>query len=595
MRFASAFLILLMAFDFTYAKAPTSAPPTPESKPEWVREWKEIKILSTRNRMKACDRLEKLSWASAFPFPNIIQEKKEDYCRQPPPVTHDFYGLMKLAQFYRHDFNLKSAQKYLSRAARKAKTKRQKISYWKEQQRLDHSQQNKQKRLRAALKLKNLDPDKYLVDYARMLWTYDQRGKAISTLKRAKKIFKKSTSLQEVYFVLGRIEEEKKQPTKALYYYDLALKQPTDSTDVLTKVLAFAAWVNYSLGEYQLSDNYWQKLYEKSPEQFTKSRALYWRSVCQKALKQNDAANQSLQKIIDDDPTSYYAILAYRDLKKPLTPIKPFDEDPQAVDKMKFFDETEKELLTWLSALDEKEMAETLLLYRWDEALKAPSSQQTAYFQFFWKLGLTNALIRALYQLDDKTRLELTEKYQAALFPYHYEKEITQAAEEEKIDPYFVMALIRQESAFNPEARSPTDALGLMQVMPSLAHKIAKKKKVNFKKSSELFNPSINLKIGTRELRNRLEDFNESELLAAASYNAGLNVVKSWLKLRYKDNPVEFIEVIPYEETRSYVRLIIRNKIFYQRLFSKNSFLFPEDTLSEGWMPPKSSKKRAHR
>jgi soluble lytic murein transglycosylase len=584
MRFSAA--LILFFYTAVGVAAPTAAY-SPDSKPQWVQEWKDIKILSRQDRLQACDRLQNLKWADDFPFPNIIEEKKSLYCRKPPAIiVNDFYSLMKASQFYRLDFDIKTAQKYLTRAFKKAKTQKQKIVYWDEQMKLDRSNQDKTKRLRSALKLKQLDPDKYLVDYARMLWTYDQTNKAIQTLNQAPKLFRKSTSQQEVLFVLGRIQEEKGQVVRALSYYDKALKEPPVSTDVLAKVLSFAAWVNYKLGEYSLSAGYWQQLYDKSFERFSKSRALYWIAICQKqskSVKDKTLFKQTLSQLIDEDPTSYYAVLAMRDLQKPFTPLKPFEEDSNAADKIVFFDEDEKRLLKWLTAFDEKEMAEILLLNGWPEAVKASETQQTAYFQYFWKLGLTNALTRSLNQLDDATRLKLTQKYQAALFPYHFEDEIKLASKEESLDPYFVMALIRQESAFNPEARSPTDALGLMQVMPSLAKRIAKDKKLKYSVTTELFNPLLNVRIGTRELNERLDEFNESSIMASASYNAGVEVTKSWLKTRYQADPVEFIEVIPYEETRSYVRLILRNEIFYRRLFSKETFMFPEETLTQGW------------
>ncbi len=585
-------LSCLLLFVCEVSTAEKSLVPTPESKPAWIQEWKSIKDLSRQDRSKACEKIEKLAWAEEFPFPNIIEDKKSLYCRKAPPVVlTDFTSLLKVSQYYRTDFEPQKAQKFLSKARKKAKTKAQKIVFWEEQLKVDRANQDKIKRVRSARKLKELNPDKYLVEYARMLWTYDQTQKAVVVLKEAPKLFHKSSSQQEVLFVLGRIQEEKKQPLKALSFYDRALKEVPISTDVNSKVLSFAAWVNYKLDEYELSLSYWQQLYDKSFERFTKSRALYWIAVCQKKLNQLDKYQETLDRLIKEDPVSYYTVLAHRDLKRPFVPLKPFEEDPKSAEKLKLLDDKEKNLLTWLSAFDEKEMAEVLLLYIWDKAIKSDDIQQAAYFQYFWKLGLTNSLTRALSQLDDATRLKLTQKHQAALFPYHYEEEIKAASVDEKLDPYFVMALIRQESAFNPEARSPTDALGLMQVMPKLAKRIASQKKLNYTKDSQLFDPLLNLKIGTRELNERLEDFKGSSILASASYNAGVDPVKGWLKTRYRQDPVEFIEDIPYEETRSYVRLIIRNEIFYQRFFTKENFLFPDEKITKGWLAANAQKK----
>ncbi len=580
MRF---FLLVFLLLNFQTVLAKSTAP-HPELKPAWVQDWKNIQVLSRQDRNKACEKIEQLSWAQEFPFPHVIEDKKSFLCRKPPSlVTPDFENLIKASQFYRNDFEHQKAQEFLKKAFTKAKTKSQKITYWEEQLKIDRAAQDKIKRLRSARKLKELDPDQFLVDYARLLWTYDKTQKAIQTLNEARKLFKKTTSQQEVLFVLGRIQEERKRSRKALVFYNQALQEPLVSIDVQTKILSFAAWVHYKLNEFEPSEKFWQKLYDQSPERFTKSRALYWMAICQKKMNQKELSIKTLERLIQEDPVSYYTVLAYRELKTPFTPIKPFQENIKIFEKLKILNKQEKNLLSWLVAFDEKDLAEILLLSVWDEALTASEDQQSAYFQTFWKLGLTNSLIRALNQLNDETRIKLTQKYQAALFPYHYEKEILEASLEENLNPYFVMALIRQESAFNPEARSPTDALGLMQVMPALAKKIAVAKKLDYTKDSELFNPLLNIKIGTRELKERLDDFKGNSVLASASYNAGADVVKSWLKSRYQEDPIEFIEAIPYEETRSYVRLIIRNEIFYQRFFTKVDFFFPDEKLTQGW------------
>ncbi len=121
MKFLKAVLLVLY-FGFAKTAWPQNSTPTPESKPAWVQEWKEIKNLSRQDRLEACEKLEKLSWKNEFPFPNIIEDKKSLYCRRPPPVVvNDFYSLLKASQFHRNDFEPQKAQKYLNKAFKTTK------------------------------------------------------------------------------------------------------------------------------------------------------------------------------------------------------------------------------------------------------------------------------------------------------------------------------------------------------------------------------------------------------------------------------------------------------------------------------------------
>lgn len=146
----------------------------------------------------------------------------------------------------------------------------------------------------------------------------------------------------------------------------------------------------------------------------------------------------------------------------------------------------------------------------------------------------------------------------------------------ESLKTFFILSLIRQESAFNPLAISSANAKGLMQMLPSTAKEVATKNKL---KNYSLENPEDNLTLGINYLSHLLKKFDGNKVHALSSYNAGPTATKRWLKYRSHLSTEDFIETIPYKETSLYIKLIMRNFMVYQLLYqdkdiNKVNFLF---------------------
>jgi soluble lytic murein transglycosylase len=133
---------------------------------------------------------------------------------------------------------------------------------------------------------------------------------------------------------------------------------------------------------------------------------------------------------------------------------------------------------------------------------------------------------------------------------------------QQQIDPLLIISLIRQESAFNKKARSIAGARGLMQIMPATARMVARKH------VSRLFDPSINIEVGTKYFLNRLRQYEGDVELTLAAYNAGFSRVDDWRKRYPTDNRLLFLDLIPFRETRDYVSSILRNYYWYVKLYS---------------------------
>jgi len=133
------------------------------------------------------------------------------------------------------------------------------------------------------------------------------------------------------------------------------------------------------------------------------------------------------------------------------------------------------------------------------------------------------------------------------------------------LDLNFVLSLIRQESAFNTQAKSSVGARGLMQLMPATAKRLVK-----YRRKDDLYEPSLNIKAGTKYLKGLLNNYDGNMVLALSSYNAGPSKVRHWMKTIFSStDPIHMIEEIPYRETRLYVKLIYRNLFFYSLLNNK--------------------------
>jgi len=155
---------------------------------------------------------------------------------------------------------------------------------------------------------------------------------------------------------------------------------------------------------------------------------------------------------------------------------------------------------------------------------------------------------------------------------YHYPLgywELVQRQEQAcGIDPYLIVAVIREESAFSPGCVSSAGARGLMQLMSSTASQVARGEGVSIDNGSrDLFQPDLNIRLGAHYLRELLHEFNGNLTLSLASYNAGPHRVKRWLERSFGLDEEEFAESIPFSETRSYVKRVLRSYEVYKILY----------------------------
>lgn len=155
------------------------------------------------------------------------------------------------------------------------------------------------------------------------------------------------------------------------------------------------------------------------------------------------------------------------------------------------------------------------------------------------------------------------------IYPTKYSEYVCKYSEEYKVDPLLIYAIIKAESNFNPNVVSSSNAIGLMQLMDSTAEELATKLNVTFMKKSSLYNPELNIQLGTKYFATLLEEYNQNKLLALTAYNAGKGNVKKWIEQGTIQADGSDIENIPFKETNNYVRKIVRDYRIYQELYDK--------------------------
>ncbi len=176
------------------------------------------------------------------------------------------------------------------------------------------------------------------------------------------------------------------------------------------------------------------------------------------------------------------------------------------------------------------------------------------------RIGATLPKFKILNELFLDAPQTVSLKTLKLFFPLSYLEVVRH--KQQQVDPLLILSLIRQESAFNKEARSIAGARGLMQVMPATARMVARKH------ASRLYEPAINIEIGTKYFLNRLRQYDGDVELTLAAYNAGFSRVDDWRKRYPTDNRLLFLDFIPFRETRDYVSSILRNYYWYVKLYS---------------------------
>lgn len=423
---------------------------------------------------------------------------------------------------------------------------------------------------------------------ARALWTQGQSTAAQAIFDKVERKLKGKVSLAELYWLKGRMAEERRDYSKVSHYLDLALKERFNDAEMRDKILWYSAWNERRRGNFPRAVEVLQEIDKKTQMAFTRQRALYWLGRTYAENKNEDEAKTVFTRLIDLDPLGYYGLLAHRQLGLPITlqapPEAPRAETSAATGATDVPQiPMDVAIAEWLSALNEKD-ALTSYLDLASQSYKKQRDQSdegwVTIFKYYARAGLYMKLYESLTTISPERRKSIFEHHPDLLFPQPWSEDVRSASQQFGVEEELIYAITRQESAFDTHARSLADAFGLMQLLPEVAEQLSSKYKIPYNNMEDLYNPKTNIYFGAAHLKELFQRNKGQFILAVASYNASEAAIHGWMKDRFRGDALEFIEEIPYEETRAYVRLVMRNLVFYSLLKSKSASIdFPDRVL----------------
>jgi soluble lytic murein transglycosylase len=375
-----------------------------------------------------------------------------------------------------------------------------------------------------------------------------------------------------VLMLLGAWHEDQAQDAQASLAYQRVVAQAEQSA-TKSEALWRIGWMHYRNGRFDEAAGTLLGLIDTKGEHFFVPQAMYWTAKSLEKRKQAGSA-ELYQRLCRHYPYTYYCQVARN--RSVTADISDDGAGPpgivQAPADSRFRAGVEADVryqkaleLKWVGSEQDaaKELAALSERYLRDRRVLAEISALLS------EAGAHHQALRLVRQYFREGLERGSEPVLPSLWPVAYPTAylptIRQAAGQ-RVDPFLAAAIIREESQYDPSAVSRTGAIGLMQVMPATAHTLAKKQGWADVGRADLFQEGTNIRVGVGYLGDLLQQFSGDVVRAVASYNAGPQIVAAWIAKFGDREPDEFVEMIPYQETRHYVKRVLRSYHEYRRL-----------------------------
>lgn len=397
----------------------------------------------------------------------------------------------------------------------------------------------------------------------RTYWNRNDNLKALDHFKQLKIRYPKSTFVDLVEYASARIYESLNRPGDALgIYWDFSKRFPESS--LREEAQWRLAWIHYLQADYSRAFAAFKSVAAEKGERY-QTGALYWQARSAEKMGRFEEATRIFLQVLNGQQDNYYAGPASRRLEKMGVRFEERNTKGPTVSEEPSLPLSPNLSFHLSRAQELTEISLNRLAVAELDAIKPNNGDLALKFILMREYARNQAYDRSVAMAHGIHHpSEEVDRYR---YPLGYWETIQKQAVQKELDPYLVVALIRQESLFNPKALSPASAHGLMQLLPSTAAHLARQMGDNPPGPERLFDPELNLTLGTRYLKELLQRYGNNLIRAIAAYNAGENAVDRWEKEISAEDDEELVERIPYGETRLYIKLVLRNHRIYRKLY----------------------------
>jgi soluble lytic murein transglycosylase len=389
-------------------------------------------------------------------------------------------------------------------------------------------------------------------------------AEARNLMSKVAEKYPKEAATEDALFFVGWLSLQMGKYADAVAGFD-AFEKRFSKSRKRDDVMWFKALSQARMNQYSAARRTLELLLRMFPRSLIVPQAQYWtaRWGQQEGLSKEQIV-RAYEQIMALSPGSFYALLSSERLRElgqqppPLFDVRPkLPEGPvpeqltmaAALARIGLFRDASEEISQRISAVRTSEQA-----VRLGAALQRLGEYGAAHqlaARYLWGQAYTSKDPGAL----------------ALLYPRAYESTVLAAAEERQVDPFFIWAIMRRESAFRPDVHSGADARGLMQLIPPTGTSIARELALPIPEPADLFAPELNIRLAGWYLQALFKRFNHP-VLCAAAYNAGPPAALKWIQDK-GSLPIDvFVEEIPFRETRAYIKQVIADQHIYRQLYA---------------------------
>jgi len=417
----------------------------------------------------------------------------------------------------------------------------------------------------------------------------DNNGEAISNYQKLLVKYPSSSYGDDALYRMGRIYSIDNNTEKAIESFEKVFEQ-YPSGDKADEALWELGWIQYKSGYYPQAKESFSNMASLFKGTYLQEKALYWQAKCHIRLEEIEEAADLCRQIIRLGSYSYYTFMALelaQSLDEPVTiPVINTDLSPHGARAKELlpniFADLEADSISMDGWVDHITKAlELIKLGFYDSAaleigagidiLEKDPERVLEIATLYYSADDYTDCLKLIYNNLGNIKSDLSGDHLAytyyLYYPYGFKDTVDKYSKMYSVDPLFILAVMRQESNFKPDAGSYAGARGLMQIMPATGESIAKQISLPDFEEGLLFDPEVNINMGAYYLGQQLDNFNQSMVYCLGAYNGGPGSMSGWISQFGTVSEDEFIEHITFLETKEYIKRVMGNYYLYRILY----------------------------